>query len=407
MAPGKKFRIAGTGCTLVDYLYKPVHFNDKEFKKYLSKKPGDGGLSPGKLVFREEFEKFSGEPYSRFRNKITGGVPPVAVNIGGPSIVSLIHAAQMLHNLPADIIFYACRGNDEGGEFIENKLSETPLKKGKYKIGKQNTPYTDVLSDPDFENGHGERIFINNIGAAWELMPSDLDSKFFESDMVVFGGTALVPHLHNALGELLLRAKANHAITVVNTVYDFLNEKKDAVRPWLLGNSTDTFKSIDLLITDMEEALRISGCPRVGPALDFFNSEGVGAAIVTHGSMPLHYFSNSQLFGHIASTVLPVSEKIITELAQNNNYSGDTTGCGDNFAGGVIASIANQLIAKPAKKPDLKLAIALGVASGGFACFYNGGTYYEESQGQKKFLIDAYYKDYLKQVDLLKSDVNG
>jgi sugar/nucleoside kinase (ribokinase family) len=394
MAPEKHFKISGTGCALVDYLYKPVDFGNSEFKKYLSKSPGDGGLAPGKLVFREEFDKFSGEAYSEVRNKLTEGKKPVAINIGGPSIVSLIHAAQMLYGVPAEVSFFACRGNDEGGAFIENKLTGTPLKVGKFKTGTFNTPFTDVLSDPGFDRGNGERIFINNIGAAWELLPSDLEASFFESDMVVFGGTALVPEIHSALGELLQKAKAKNAITIVNTVYDFLSEKLDPAEPWPLGKSVDTYKSIDLLITDMEEGLRLSGETDVNAALDFFESTGVGAVIITHGPNAIHYFSNNPLFGNISRSNLPVSGRVVQELRQYPEMAGDTTGCGDNFVGGVIASVAQQMIDK-ATTVNLPLAIASGVASGGFACFYYGGTFYEEFSGQKMERIQPYLMDYL------------
>ena len=54
----KKIIISGAGCALADFLYTDISFNSPGFKKYLSKNPGDGGLSPGKLVFNEELEKF-------------------------------------------------------------------------------------------------------------------------------------------------------------------------------------------------------------------------------------------------------------------------------------------------------------------------------------------------------------
>lgn len=400
MEENKLFKISGTGCTLVDYLYSSVDFNDPVFKRYLSQTPGDGGLSPGRLVFKEEFDKFSGESYMEVRHAITKGNNPVAINIGGPSIVSLIHASQLLLGSASEVQFFACKGDDEGGTFIENKLAGTPMKVGKYKTGTKYTPFTDVLSDPDFDHGHGERIFINNIGAAWELMSSDLDASFFDSDMVVFGGTALVPNIHSALGELLLKAKANNALIVVNTVYDFLSEKHDSVRPWPLGESIETYKSIDLLITDMEEALRLGGKTDVDAALDFFESTGVGAVIITHGSNVLHYFSNNPLFGIIGRSTLPVSSKVVKEIRLYPEKVGDTTGCGDNFVGGVIASIARQLISNPEKRVSLPAAIALGVASGGFACFYHGGTFHEEYPGQKNELLNPYYQEYLAETGI-------
>ncbi|HUV01213.1 MAG TPA: hypothetical protein VMW32_09645, partial [Bacteroidales bacterium] len=60
----KKIIISGTGCALADFLYNGISFESNNFRKYLSTRTGDGGLSPGKLVFTEELEKFSGLPYN-------------------------------------------------------------------------------------------------------------------------------------------------------------------------------------------------------------------------------------------------------------------------------------------------------------------------------------------------------
>lgn len=403
MAAQKLFKISGTGCALVDYLYKPIDFNDPIFQPYLSKKPGDGGLAPGKLVFKDEFEKFSGEDYIQVRHRITKGRAPVTLNIGGPSIVSLIHAAQLLQGLPAEVNFYGCMGSDPGSEFLQNKMAQTPLKIGKYKTGTQFTPFTDVLSDPLFDGGNGERVFINNIGAASDFFPSDLDDSFFESNLVAFGGTALVPNIHSSLGELLFKAKEKGAITLVNTVYDFLNEKQNPSKPWPLGKSVEAYNHIDLLICDMEESLRLSGATSVESAIDFFQATGVGAVIVTHGSNVLHFYANNALFGQISLATLPVSDRVSSELRQNPDQTGDTTGCGDNFAGGVMASIAMQLLEKPEKTPNFINAIALGIVSGGFACFYHGGTFYEESPGQKIKQLEPYFKEYLTQIGIQNS----
>ena len=393
------FKISGTGCALVDYLYQPVCFTGENFDRYSSLQPGDGGLCPGKLVFKDEFEQFSGNDYIKARDQITQGKPPVTLNIGGPSIVSLIHAAQMLAGSPAEIYFYGSKGCDEGAAFIDERLKRTPLKTGMYKTVDQYTPFTDVLSDPDYDHGQGERIFINNIGAAWELYPEDLDERFFDSNMVVFGGTALVPHIHQSLLELLKKAKEKKAFTVVNTVYDFLNEKKHPDQPWPLGRSVDTYNYIDILMTDMEEALRLSGQRTVDEAMFFFGNTGIGAVIVTHGANPVHYFSRGELFLN-ASGNKPVSEKIKNIILQHPDRAGDTTGCGDNFAGGIIASVAQQLISQPFHKVNLEKAIALGAVSGGYACFYHGGTFYEEYPGQKKELIEPFYRDYLHQTSV-------
>lgn len=393
----KRFKISGVGCALVDYLYMPVSFTSDQFKQYSSVKPGDGGLSPGKLVFRDEFELFSGKDYLTVRNQITNGTPPVALNIGGPSIVSLIHASQLLEKKNAELFFYGSKGNDAGARFLEENLEKTPLKIGKYKFSDQYTPFTDVLSDPNYDDGHGERMFINNIGAAWDMLPEDLDDAFFDSNITVFGGTALVPRIHEALLELLQKAKAKNAITIVNTVFDNLSEKKDPTNAWPMGSSVKSYQYIDLLIADMEEALRLSGKETIGEAIQFFKEVGVGGVIVTHGAKPLYYYSNSNLLGASEGN-MPVSEKVKNMVINEPEKVGDTTGCGDNFAGGVIASIAEQLMEGSGKEVDFQKALAMGVVSGGFACFYHGGTFYEKYPGEKREDMEPFYEEYLKQL---------
>jgi len=52
-----KIKVSGAGCCLVDILYNNIDFTSDAIRQYLSKERGDGGLTPGKLVFQEEFEK--------------------------------------------------------------------------------------------------------------------------------------------------------------------------------------------------------------------------------------------------------------------------------------------------------------------------------------------------------------
>ena len=123
----KKIIVSGVGCSLVDRLFNNISFNSKEFSGYLSKKSGDGGLVPGQLVFVEEFEKFAKEDHQSILNKITNGRSHDKINIGGPSIVSIIHAAQLSYDNNSEFRFYGGRGNDEEGEFILSLLKETPV----------------------------------------------------------------------------------------------------------------------------------------------------------------------------------------------------------------------------------------------------------------------------------------
>jgi len=390
----KKIIVSGTGACLVDRLYNYISFSSETFLKYCSKERGDGGLTPGHLVLKEKFESFMKEDYQLALNKLTNGNIPEKINIGGPCIVALIHAAQMSKST-SEYKFYGCRGKDDKGDFLFSSLKLTPVDISNYKPIGTLTPATDVLSDPDYDNGHGERVFINTIGSAWDYLPEELDDAFFNSDVVVFGATALVPQIHDHLTTLLEKAKSKGCITVVNTVFDFRNEELNPKKKWPLGKSDDSYKNIDLLITDLEETLRLSGKSTINEAMTFFHDRGTGAVVVTDGAKNISLFSNGSLFKLLKDTEMPISEAISKELKKG--HLGDTTGCGDNFVGGVISSLTAQLQHKK-NNLDLMEACSWGIVSGGYTCFYVGGTYIEKNTGEKQALIEPYFKEYIKQI---------
>jgi len=392
----EKIIVSGVGCCLVDLLYNDIDFGSETVRSLISLKRGDGGLTPGHLVFNEEFVEFARSPFESVLSKITGGRTPDKKNIGGPSIVSLIHAAQLTDNEHCEVRFYGQGGNDDAGKYLLSSLQKTPVVLHDYKLGENITPSTVVLSDPSYDNNQGERIFINSIGAAWDYKPESLDEDFFNSDIVVFGGTALVPVIHDHLTELLKKAKSKGCITIVNTVFDFRNEKLNPDKKWPLGNCDDSFQYIDLLITDQQEAFRLSGENTAEAAIRFFKDKQVSSLIITNGSNNISVYSDGQFFESLSLTELPVSQKIIDELKYNKG--GDTTGCGDNFVGGVIASIVNQKL-NGSQHPDIREACSWGIVSGGFACFYMGGTYFEEKTGEKLTKIKPYYSLYNQQIN--------
>lgn len=392
----EKIIVSGVGCCLVDLLYCDIDFSSEKVHPFLSSRRGDGGLTPGHLVFYEEFVEFAGAPFETVINQIVGGRVPDKENIGGPSIVSLIHAAQLTDNEHCEVRFYGRAGNDAAGKYLLDSLHKTPVVLADFKLIDNITPSTVVLSDPGYDQNHGERMFINSIGAAWDFQPADLDDDFFHSHLIVFGGTALVPMIHDHLTELLQRAKGNECITIVNTVFDFRNEKLHPEQKWPLGKSDESYSYIDLLIADQEEALRLSGHTTTEAAIQFFLDKKVSALIITNGSKDVSVYSSGQYFKAQHLTQLPVSQQIVDEL--KSFKGGDTTGCGDNFAGGVIASIVNQL-QRGVQHPDLLEASCWGIVSGGFACFYVGGTYFEQEPGEKLSKLSHYYDLYQQQIN--------
>jgi sugar/nucleoside kinase (ribokinase family) len=387
--------VSGVGCCLVDLLYNDINFRSDAIRPYMSVKRGDGGLTPGQLVFKEEFEKFSGESFELALSRITGGRKHDKINIGGPSVVSLINAAQLVDRELCEVRFYGRGGNDEIGSYLVSALQKTPVVLKDFRLINNQTPSTVVLSDPAFEGGHGERMFINSIAAAWEYGPNDLDEDFFSSDVVVFGGTGLVPQIHDNLTHLLKKAKLKGCTTIVNTVFDFRNEKANPSNRWPLGESDKSYSFIDLLITDQEEALRLSGETNPKNAFSFFRDMKVSSLMITNGSKDIITYSDGRFFNTSGIKEMPVSEKVINE--RQNSQGGDTTGCGDNFVGGVIASVVTQM-QNGISHPDIIEACSRGVVSGGFACFYLGGTFFEEKTGEKRAKMEPYYYAYRKQI---------
>lgn len=392
-----KVRISGVGCCLMDRIYDNVDFTSELFRKYLSKKAGDGGLEPGKLTFEEELERFSGDSFeTEILPKLTDGRKADKENIGGPCIVALINAAQIAYK-ESEVFFYGCRGDKEVGRDLMQKLSQTPVDLSHYRIERSSeTASTSVLSDPNFDNGHGERTFVNTIGASWHYLPDEVDDDFYNSNICVFGGTALVPKIHQGLTAMLKRSKQQGSITIVNTVYDFLNEKKNPAQRWPMGDSDEAYPFTDLLIVDHEEALRLSGCADIPSSITFFCEKGVGAVLVTNGARDVYLWANSPLFGNAPQQTLPVSAAVGKALKEGRQ--GDSTGCGDNFAGGVIGSLARQMnnsqFSKLNSRLDLCEACKWGIVSGGFACFYYGGTYIEKKEGEKLTLLQELYDQY-------------
>ncbi len=390
-------KIGGAGCGLIDYLYREVDFSSEAFRRFCSQTAGDGGLKPGGLVFAEDLEKFAGLPFSRILQTITGGEAPDGANVGGPALVALIHCAQLLSPHNIDVAYYGARGDDSPGRKVFETASQTPLHVDGLRIKPDYpTPSTTVLSDPNALGGKGERTFINTIGAAACLTEEDLDQGFFQSDMVLFGGTALTPKLHDNLLVLLRRARQSGAVNVVSTVYDFRNQQKAPEKPWPLGESEETYRYIDLLIVDQEEALRLSGHPSVKAAAKQFMDWGTGAFIITQGAESILFQAREGVFEEMPLTELEVCKAVDRDLDDCPEKAGDTTGCGDNFVGGALAALAMRL--QRGVKPDLPTVCAWGTASGGLARFYLGGTYIEKHAGEKLEQVRHYVDAYAEQV---------
>lgn len=398
-----QFKVSAIGCSLADYLYTGIDFGSDSFQKYLSRTEGDGGLNPGHLVFVADLEKFSGKDFPAILEELTGGKDFAGFNLGGPAIVALINAAQLLYGSNVDFNFYGTLGQDDTAERILDIIGKTPVNISNYIKGPGTSPYTRVLSDPDHHDGKGERTFINNIGACADYTPKMLDDDFYNGDVLFFGATALVPGIHDNLSSMLKRGKENNCINIVSTVFDFRNEKNNPGKRWPLGENDESFGLIDLLIVDWDEALKISGKTDFVDASQFFIDMGLKSFIITHGAHDFFVWSNGEFFEEQALTAFPICAAVDAELDAHPEKRGDTTGCGDNFAGGALTSIIKQLIAgKKTGELEISDVCAWASASGGFACFTLGGTYHEAVPGEKLGFVKVFHQAYLEQIETPK-----
>ncbi len=389
-------KVSVVGCSLGDYLFTGIDFASANFSRYSSKTPGDGGIVPGQLVFGEALSKFAGEPLQKILQDVAGTAEPDKFNLGGPAIVACINASQLAGD-DCQYSFYGRIGNDDTGRRMMEIISSTSVDTANYISGEGMSPFTWVLSDPSYHNGKGERSFINTIGIAGEYC--ELPESFYEADVHFYGATALTPGIHDRLSTFLKKSRELGKITMVSTVFDFRNEFRDPAGRWPMGDGDESYKYIDLLAIDWDEAVRLSGLEEINAIIDFFFGKGVGAVVITHGAKDFYAASAGTLFKPFALHALPVAACIDEYLAEDPSRRGDTTGCGDNFAGGLLAGMIKELQAGKVKgELSLLEACTWAGVSGGFACTTVGGTYIEKSRGEKLTATAGFAVEYRKQL---------
>lgn len=392
-------RVNATGCSLVDNLYGHVSFETEAYKKALSRSPGDGGLSTGGLVFSEAFSEYAGKPYTEALSELTGGKNPDSSNIGGPGIVPIIHASQVQSNPDIQYRFAGVVGRDENGRRFMELLERTGFPADDYTESDLPTPSTDVLSDPGHNDGRGERTFINTIGAAGAYGPESLPEDFFDAEFLLIGATGLVPPLHDALDDLCRQGRESGAFVMVCTVYDFRNEARCKGKPWPL---VQNYRNIDLLVVDQEEAIKISGAADPSAAMTWFLEAGCHGVVITRGADDVLLGTGSGRFFPPEYNSMPTcryADEVVAGLATPR----DTTGCGDNFVGGLIDSIAHQMADPEGEGQysalDLEEAVMSGVVAGSVALTCLGGVFYEEEPGEKYEIMQPYIEAYLRELD--------
>ena len=170
----KKILISGVGCCLLDRIYDHIDFCAPTFRQYMSQRPGDGGLEPGKLTFEEEVERFAGCRFTDILPVLTQGRQPDKENIGGQTM--LVLTAELSHAIWGPI-----RGAifcDAGGSWA----SPYSIDFSKFNIGagygiRVKVPYLNVpirldIAYPFLNNqkGAASRVRLHfNVGAGFSI----------------------------------------------------------------------------------------------------------------------------------------------------------------------------------------------------------------------------------------------
>lgn len=392
----KKINIQATGCCLLDRIITHFDFNSKDFIPLRSRKKGDGGLEVENLVFLQDLMDFCGLSREEIFSRIIAKPEQEIRRLGGPAIIALARAALLLDD-KAECCFWGGWADDENGKSILKQLKKQAINIDHYQKQKGQSPLSLVLSGKD--PVHGDvRSFLCDLGLLLQYSPDNLGPDFFAGDIHFYGATALTPLVHQKLDKLLAKSKTAGKVTIVTTVYDFINEKQNPEKKWPLGASDSAYSDIDLLITDLEEALRLSGTSSIEQALDFFINKGTASCVITQGSRPFYYFSNGSLFKKSGPARLPVCAEVETYKEKNPGLVLETTGCGDNFAGGLITSLASQLMENSKGQLDLVQAAEWAAVSGALACFHPGGLDLQQSPTRQRQMFGNWLKAYQKQI---------
>lgn len=389
--------ISGIGCCVVDYIYKNIDFTSPAVSKFVSS-DGKNGLLIGEANLIDDLVDYFDTSLDSLINHITNNKKP-SVNLGGVAIIALITAAQLLYDASdVKIFFYANLPNTELGEYIFKTLKSTPIFLDHIHIKDGKDTITYVFCEKE-NNGDATRTFLGypHTDSSTTLKLGQLEDGFYDSDINYFGHIRWEPEINDNLSYVLKKCKSKGNITVLSTASDPTMKGK---KQWLLGDSDDVYNYISFLIMNKSEALHYSGKTDFHDAVNFFKSFPIEGLLITDGVKPTYVYSKDGICLPYEGSI-PIVQDIIDDKNKGILPQGDTIGCGDNFVGGVIASIASQL-RKGKNQIDLKEACIFGNINGALASTIKGGLFKEKFWGERKKLVEQYLCKYKKQLTKLK-----
>lgn len=206
-------------------------------------------------------------------------------------------------------------GTDAFGDFLDSALTDARVDtKSLRKDAGLPTSATILPIRSD-----GSRPALHVIGATGSLGPDDID-RIDLSDVKVLhlGGTCFLPGIDGEpSARLLKRAKEAGATVTMDFIPSGDHDRDvESVLPCL--------PYVDYFMPSDDDAMKFSGAADWDGCIDFYLARGVGTLMITMGSEGVSVSDNTRRDVRYPSFAVEVV---------------DTTGCGDAFSAGIIASL--------------------------------------------------------------------
>ncbi|MFC2151617.1 adenosine kinase [Bacteroidota bacterium] len=283
-------KVLGIGNALVDIMIQLK--DDSTLKKFSLKK---GSMQLSERQFADEI------------NSATEGFEKSQSS--GGSAANTIHG---IASLGAEAGYIGKVGDDEFGEFFSNDMKEHYIQPFLLK-GKNDTGRAMALISPD-----SERTFATYLGAAIELIDTDLKSEQFKDYKYLHIEGYLVQN-HELMLKAAELAKANNMkISIDMASYNVVEENLEFLKNYVKNN-------VDIVFANEEESKAFTG-KEPEESLNVL-AEQCEIAVVKIGSKGSLVKSEGNVYKIDPIKVNPV----------------DTTGAGDLFASGFLYGLTNNM----------------------------------------------------------------
>ncbi len=246
---------------------------------------------------------------------------------------ALGNTGQALHGMgvPARLVWDV--GDDEAGKGIANRLVpafDPP------RVQRAPTSVTVALT-----HASGDRTFVSHLGHLAVSEPdalSDAIDAATPGDLLLVGGSFLLPRWRPALPSLLARARARGVVTALDTGWP-TEGRTDTVR----SETFATLTHVDLFLPNLDEARGLLGDDAIAPdaALCALAPRVAGRVVVKLGRDGAAYLDDDR---YVVAPAPPI------EVV-------DTVGAGDTFNAALLAGLRDRL------PWDTAVALAVDVAS--------------------------------------------